>query len=195
MNETLIQDVATIQAGYHAQTAISEDPDGAYRLLQSKDLDNYKHFQINLLTRFSPKRKPQLYLIHKGDILFQSRGITHFAFLVEDDVKNVLAGGSFYILRVKKKNVFPAYLMWWLNQSRAQTYFRLHARESRISFIPKNILMNLPIRIPSLSTQEKVITLAELQKQERILMDKLIAARSRFIEAVCMEAIEGDNVL
>lgn len=193
LKEILIQDVATVQPGYHAQTAVSEDPNGSYRLLQSKDLDINKHFEINYLTCFTPKRKPQLYLIRKGDVLFQSRGTAHFALHLENDLKNVLAGGSFYILRVKTTYLLPSYLAWWLNQSRAQAYFRLHARESRISFIPKSALMNLPIKIPSLGVQEKITTIVKLQKRERILLDQLHSVRARLIEAVCAKSILNDE--
>ena len=103
--------------------------------------------------------------------------------------KNVLVGGSFYILRVKLGNLLSAYLAWWLNQPYAQTYFRLHARESRISFVPKSALSRLPVKVPPLPVQKKIVKIEELQRSERELTDKLLSARARLARAACMMAI------
>ena len=187
----VLNTVVRIKSGYQAKTRIEEDPEGPYRLIQSRDFDPHRHLLVDSLVAFFPKRRPELYLIQKGDVLFQARGMTHFAVCMEEEIENTLAGGAFYILRAKTGEVLPAYLAWWLNQTKAQSFFKMQSRGAWMSFIAKNTLSRLPVQIPSLPIQEKVIKVEALQKREQLLINKLVSTRARLARVICMKAIEN----
>lgn len=190
MTEVALKTVASIQVGYQAKARIKERTRGTHRLIQSKDFDSFHRLRSENLTVFFPERKPEIYSIRKGDILFQARGVVHFAYCIEDDLKDTLAAGSFYILRLRYENLLPQYLAWWLNQSKAQSYFQSQARGAGMSFISKSTLSRLQVQIPPLSVQKKVVKIVTLAKHEQFLLDRLSELRSRLVKAVCIKAIQ-----
>ena len=189
MTKAALKTLTDIQVGYQAKARIKERARGTHRLIQSKDFDSFHRLRFENLTTFFPERKPETYSVRKGDILFQARGVVHFAYCIEDDLKDTLAAGSFYILHLRHENLLPQYLAWWLNQSKAQTYFQSEARGAGISFISKSTLSRLQVQIPPISVQKKVVKIVTLARHEQFLLDRLSERRSRLARAVCMKAI------
>ena len=194
MTEVALKTVAVIQVGYQAKAGIKERARGTHRLIQSKDFDSFYRLRPENLTAFFPERKPETYSVRKGDVLFQARGMAHFACCIEDDLMDTLAAGSFYILRAKNEDLLPQYLAWWLNQSKAQAYFRAQARGSRISFISKETLSRLQIRTPPLSVQEKVVKIVTLARHEQLLLERLSSLRADMVKAICMKAVNSEEL-
>ena len=190
MAKATLKAVADIQVGYQAKARIKKRAQGTHRLIQSKDFDSFHRLRSENLTVFFPERKPEIYSVRKGDILFQARGMVHFAYCIEDDLKDTLAAGSFYILRTKNENLLPQYLAWWLNQSKAQAYFQSQARGAGMSFISKSTLSRLQVQIPPLSVQKKVVKIVTLTRHEQFLLGRLSDLRSRLVKAVCTKAIQ-----
>jgi len=190
MPQVTLETLAKIQVGYQAKSSIQEAAQGKYRLIQSKNFDSFHHLQSNSLITFLPDRKPETYSVSKGDILFQARGVVHFACCIDEELKDTLAAGSFYILHMKNKDLLPQYLAWWLNQAQAQSYFHSQTRGAGISFITKNALSRLKIHIPALSVQEKVIKIIRLAEHEQVLLDRLSSLRAHLAKAVCIQAIQ-----
>ena len=185
-----LKTIAYIQGGYQAKSKIQESKTGTHHLIQGKDFDSSHRLRIEGLTRFSPERKPEIYAVHKGNILFQARGVVHFAYCIENDLKDTLAAASFYILRVTHTKLLPQYLAWWLNQPKAQSYFKSQAGGTGISFVSKSTLSRLQVQIPPLSVQKKVVKIVTLAKHEQFLLDRLSSLRSRLVKAVCIKAIQ-----
>lgn len=192
MTEVTLKKVTTIQVGYQARASIKDEPSAKHRLIQGKDFDSFHRFRCDNLTAFYPERKPEIYSVCKEDILFQARGAVHFAYCIEDDLKDTLAAGSFYILRTTNEDLLPQYLAWWLNQTSAQAYFQSQARGTGMSFISKSTLSRLQVRIPPLSVQKKVVKIVTIAKHEQFLLERLSSLRSRLVKAACMQAIENE---
>ncbi len=190
MTSTFLKTVASIQAGYQAKASIKENVKGTHYLIQTKDFDCLHCLMPDNLTAFFPERKPEIYSVCKGDILFQARGIAHFAGYIEADLKNTLASGSFYILRVKGNEIIPQYLAWWLNQSKAQAWLRAQARGTGISFVSKHTLSRLQVMIPPVSIQKKIVLSVALASREQFLLERLAQTRSRLVKAACLNAIQ-----
>jgi len=192
MTEVALKTIASIQVGYQAKTGIEESVQGTHRLIQSRDFDSFNRLQSGNLIVFFPERKPEPYSVHRGDILFQARGMVHFSYCIEEELENTLVAGSFYILRTKNGDLLPQYLAWWLNQAPAQAYFRAQACRGGISFISKETLSRLRVRIPILSVQKKVVRIVTLDRHERFLLDRLSTLRSDMVKAICMKAVNSE---
>jgi len=189
MKIVLLNKLVKIQMGYQAKTRIHANPQGSHFLIQSKDFNPSHRLQTRHLVPFNPERRPDLYSVQKGDLLFQARGIEHFAYYVNMDLKNTLASSSFYILRIDDNNLLPQFLVWWLNQPPSQTYFRSRASGTGISYVSKSILSRLEVRIPPRSVQEKIVKIDTLARQEKDLFDKLSERRRLLINAMCRKQI------
>jgi len=190
MPSVALKEVASIQVGYPAKGKIREVVEGTHHLIQSKDFDSSHRLRIEKLISFLPERKPELYSVRYGDILFQARGTVHFAHCIEYDLKNTLAAGSFYILRIRNKSLVPQYLAWWMNQPRTQAWFMSHAGGSGISFISKSTLSCLYVQVPPLPDQKKVVKIAALVQHEKHLLDRLARARAQLANTICLTAIQ-----
>ena len=185
-----LKSIVDIQVGYQAKARIKERVRGTHRLIQSKNFDSLHQLQAEGLITFFPERNPEIYSVGKEDILFQARGIEHFAHCIEDALKDTLAAGSFYILRMQSEDLLPQYLAWWLNQSKAQAWLRAQARGTGISFVSKHILSRLRVRIPPISIQKKVVKIVTLASREQFLLERLAQTRSRLVKAACLKAIQ-----
>ena len=194
MKSVVLKLIADIQVGYQAKAGIKERVQGTHRLIQSKDFDSSHRVHSEDLLAFCPERNPEIYSVRKEDVLFQARGVEHFAHYIEDDLKDTLAAGSFYILRLQSEDLLPQYLAWWLNQSKAQAWLRAQARGTGISFVSKHTLSHLQVRIPPLSIQKKVVKIVTLARREQFLLDKLAQTRSRLVKAACLKAIQEQEI-
>jgi len=190
MKSLKLGNIADIQVGYQARARVVNEIDGSHKLIQGKDFNEEGIFLLDNLISFSPERKPSIYEVQKGDILLQSRGIKHSVYFIDKYMKNTLAAGSFYIIRVKSKEVLPAYIYWYLNQQDAQSFLDAHAGGATISFIPKKAIMELEVKIPQKTKQENIKEIMKLWKKERKLRDALSVLRSKLITSVCLKSIE-----
>ena len=181
--------ISEIQVGFQSREGIHSNPEGSHFLVQARDLNKYHQVQWSALTRFSPSGSTDKYELARDDILFLAKGQGNFSCLIDHEVKATLASNSFYILRASSENILPAYLAWWLNQSPAQEYIRLHRGGSSLPFITISLLTKLEITVPTFEIQKKVVELDKLQKREAKLTEVYLAKKSALIEALCLNAI------
>ena len=96
---------------------------------------------------------------------------------------NCVASTSFLVLRIiDKGNVLPAYVSWFLNLSSTQQILMQQAIGTSIKSIPKNVLAEIEIPIPSVEKQKKCLVLAKLYKREQSLYKSIIEKRSQLLE-------------
>jgi len=184
-----LSELCTIKVGYQSRTKIVEVPDGTHRIIQGRDFSSIDHLNYISLALIKPERKPEPYTVTQNDILFQARGINHFAYCIEDDFNNTLAGNSFYIINPNVELVLPQYLAWFLNQQSILKYLQSEAGGSIISFISKRTLSRLKVEIPPLNVQKKIGAVQTLLKREAQLKTEISILKSNLIYAVCLNAV------
>jgi len=182
--------IADIQVGYQARSGIQNESDGTYRLIQGKDFDSSHNLKIDNIKRFNPERIPQIYSVIKGDILFQARGLEHFAYCLTDSLENTVAAGTFYIIRVKNNNVLPRYLAWWINQVPARSYLQSQAGETSISYVSKFTISKLTVKIPPIEVQANIVKVMALWQCEKELHDQYENLKDRMINKICLKSFE-----
>ncbi|WP_207509933.1 restriction endonuclease subunit S [Telluribacter humicola] len=99
--------------------------------------------------------------IRPDDILLMGKGSRHSAIFYREKYPRAVASAAFYILRVNEPDVvLPEFLACYLNQPGTQTL--LDRRVSSSATVPtlnKKDLLDLPIPIPSMDTQRRLINL------------------------------------
>ena len=182
--------LADIQVGYQARKGIKSDAGGRFKILQGKDVISPQYVAFENIMKFNPDGSPDNYLIKSGDVLFQSRGSNHYAVYIPVIEENVVASGSFYIIRVNVDNVLPSYLAWWLNQGKAQSYFEATAGGTRISFVSIKALSEICVKVPALDVQKTMENTLELWQHELLLYKKMAEKKEQLVKAIFMKAIE-----
>lgn len=183
--------VATVRPGYLNRSRIEPDPQGTHLLIQGKDISEDSDLLLNQATRFSPKREPALYAVNRGDTLVVARGQPHTAHSIEQDLENVLAAATFYIVRPTDKRVSARFLTWWLNLPEIQAEIDSRSRGTNIAYVRRKAIEELEILLPPLPTQHRIAQAVTLWRRIRSIQSQIDARREQYIQAVCRQAIHG----
>jgi len=155
--------IANIQSGYLSRKKVEPDKDGSHFLLQARDVDsNNLSCSPDTLVQFNPDLSKKDWVLQSSDILFMARGTKNYSVLIEDLPDSVLAAGCFFILRVKREDVLPEFLWWYLN---------------------------LPA--PSMEIQKNIIETNRLMRTEQELLTVLAMKRKVLASGVCLEAVKN----
>ena len=183
-----LRDIAEFRIGYQFRGKVVPDPAGTVRVVQIKDVDADLRITVADLMTVTLDR-PEPYLIQPGDVLFLSRGHRLYATLVPEVELNTIATGYFFILRPNNRVVLPEYLAWSLNQPGFQDALRPYHRGTHIPMVSRTDVENLPIQVPPLQVQGRVLKLNELLDQERRLFAAIQEKRSLLVQAVSHKLI------
>lgn len=183
-----ISELSAIFPGYLSRKRIDDSTDGSHHLVQLKDFSPDRTvLDTSNLSRFSPDRISSERNLKNGDVLYLSKGANNFAFAVRNLPKPTLAASYFFVLR-PTETILPDYLAWILNQNTSKAEVtRQVASGARIPVVRKSVLEELPIPLPPLETQQKIIELAGLQRREQELMQELMQANEELYSAVCQK--------
>lgn len=125
-----------------------------------------------------------------GDILFAARGSRNYAALVERCPEHTVASPHFFIIRVKREDVLPEYLVWFLNQVPTSRYFQREAEGSRTLSIRRSVLENTPIAVPSLERQQQIVALQATLRREQQIAEQLVRNGETMMDAIAADLLK-----
>lgn len=171
---------AEILSGYPFRSRIEYTPDGDVSVIQIGDLDMLVHEKLMRVRDIEPK---QHYFVRQGDVLLVARGIQHRAVWISRHLPKTIAVSNFFLIRMKKKDVLPAYLAWYLNSQPAQYFFQRHRMGSNILSLQKRDLEHLEVPVPPVGIQERIGRVYSLMLREKVLIATVQEQRERLLEA------------
>jgi len=186
--KTTIKKIANIWVGYQPKGRTEHDADGTHRFIQIKDFQEDGSIDFGCLPRVVPDRDPGRLQVQNGDVLFSARGKYNTSYVLNGVPGNVLAGGNFFVVRLKKGTILPEYLAWFLNQPVTQDEIKSRMMGTNIPYISKGAFADLEVQVPTLETQEKICELIRLHRQEQRLLTQLATKREQLVQAVCYRA-------
>jgi restriction endonuclease S subunit len=188
--EILLKEIADIKAGYSFRETIPVSENGNYRVIQIKDVD-YRGFvsSDDLVKAAVDSIKPE-YLTLRGDVLFTSRGANRRAATIDETAAGAIFVSQLYALKIKTDTVIPEYLAWYLNQRPAQDFFEANASGSYIQNIRHDVLAQLPVILPPVETQRRIIKIYRLGLREREVAEKILEKRRQVVEKTLLELIK-----
>jgi hypothetical protein len=173
-----LDELADIRLGYPFRGGIPEVPDGAVRVVQTRDVsrDGLKAQDQWLITQLEGRKQPDWLL--DQDVLFAARGTNTYAAVVTTPPPQTVCSPHLYVIRIRSpRRILPAFLAWQLNQPPAQRYLRQSAEGSHQLSIRRAVLSEIPIRIPTLEQQRTIIRLERAALAERDALQALIKNR------------------
>jgi Type I restriction modification DNA specificity domain len=187
--EAKVKEISEIrQAGFAFRGRIEAVSDGQYQVLQIKDIGQNNEILSDSLIRANANVRP-IHLVKKDDVLFASRGANRRAAFVENEMPNTIFIAQIFALRGLDQIINPAYLAWFINQKPAQDYLEFNSSGSHIQNITIEVFENLPVIIPPLETQRKIVEIHHLWLREKELVKQISEKRSQVIEKVLLSAI------
>ena len=174
-----------ITDGTH-QTPVYSDK--GYIFLSSKnvtsgviDWENVKYISEDLHNELYARIKPQM-----DDILLAKNGTTGIAALVDrDEIFDIYV--SLALIRPDKNKVLPQYLLYAINSSKSQKFFKSNLKGIGVPNLHLTHIRETPIKIYSLPEQSQIVErlryvddLLRKYTQKLSTLDNLV--KSRFIE-------------
>jgi len=169
-----------IRAGYPFRGTIPEEREGPVHAVQMKDLDPLRGIDWRgvIRTRLSGRRDADW--LAPEDLLFVARGSRFHATCVGELPGPAVCGPHLFHLRIKPgRALLPAFLAWQINQAPFQRALQRAAEGSSQRSVRRPVLESLPIGLPPMADQERIVELARLAQRELQLQDLLIRNRER----------------
>jgi restriction endonuclease S subunit len=176
-----LKNITNIQMGFTFRSKIESASKGI-RVIQMRDLtnDNRVSFEESLLTENIDVKESHMLI--KDDILFRSRGyIFNSAIVSMKPEKTVAASPLVRIRIIDTKTVMPEYLLWFLNENKAQSYFNKCQEGTAQKMVSIGALKELELNIPSIEKQKSIIEISSLRKKEKDLSLKLFDLKDKYI--------------
>ena len=191
LNDVLLND--GLFSGYSFREKIDHNPEGDIGILQMKDIENnYLNFDyqnIDKVKDFSFKDK---FFLNKGDVLFVSKGVNNYAISIEKIDFPIIASATFFVIRVNENKILSDYLAWYMNQSEAQNYFSEKKAGTYVPNLKKQDILELPLNVPPLKTQNAIAQTAKLLNQEIAILEKIKTNRKELIQTQLINLINND---
>lgn len=173
-----LKDLSSTKSGYPFRGSIEEELEGEVAVVQIKNVDTETGIDWKNLTRthLTGRRKPDL--LRRGDILFIAQGIRNIAVCVDETDVDTVCSPHFFLIRLKPwVRLLPEFLAWQINQVPAQRYLSASATGSYITGIRRWELENLPVSVPDIEMQKKVVTFYKAAVREKKLLLDMIENR------------------
>jgi restriction endonuclease S subunit len=188
-----LKDIAKVQMGYPFRSRLEFSLNGNLRVIQMKDLGTDEQVDCESIQKIDMESCDKKHFIRKGDLVFRSRGMRNTVAIINDEIKNTIVAAPLYRIRVKTDNVLPEYLWWYINLERSQHYLRTRLEGTHGGMISRPALENLPVDVPPLETQKKIIEIFKLHHHRQELEKKRIDMQERELTALLMSFIKGGN--
>lgn len=164
-------------------------PDGSISYLHAKHFDELGNLVSLPTPELEEDRLVAKHLLRSGDVLFAAKGARNFATVYTSEIPAV-ASTTFFVLSCDKSQLLPEYLAWKLNQPSTLNLLHRSAIGSSLVSIPKMLLEDIEITIPSIEKQQLVIEIDRLSKKENDLRTRIAELRQEKIRQQIAGAVK-----
>ena len=185
-----LKDLSIINPGYPFRGRIDDGAGGEISVVQIKNVnaETGVDWENLIRTRITGRRKPDL--LRRGDVLFIAQGIRNIAVCVDKTDVDTVCSPHFFLIRLKPWiRLLPEFLSWQINQVSAQRYLSASATGSYITGIRRRELEDLPVSVPDIEMQRKVVTFHKAVVREKKLLLDMIENRNRQMRALAGVAL------
>lgn len=188
-----LNQIASVQMGYPFRSRLERDNKGNVSVIQMKDITENGRFDSDNLIRINVNHIGERHLIKMGDIVLRSRGQTNKCALINKDTSVTVVTAPLLVIRIPGNSVLPAYLAWYINQTTTQNYLANHARGTSVPMINKQVVEQLPVTVPSVECQQKIVYLNDMVEKEQDLLKQLAMKREQYLSQLLMQLLQGEN--
>lgn len=182
-----LADLADVQAGHPFRGSVPEDVEGKAFAIQMRDVSPDGRVAWEGLVKTSLDGRKSPVWLRPGDILFVARGARNYALSLEDVPVTAVCSQYFFLLRVKSTGLLPEFLAWQINRVPAQRYLTKNAEGTDQLSIRRGVLEALPIAVPPLEQQHRIVALAKDAGRERQILETLIQNREQQLDALALD--------
>lgn len=180
-----LKSLAKIRMGatLRGRDATRPDPNGSCRVIRIGDIKDDGSFGNRDFPRIEPNETLDDSLFLKpGDVLFPNRGLRTTAAVFDEDDSRMIVGAQFYVLHPDGSRILPEFLAWSLRTSEAVRHFASRRKGTLVQTLQRIDIEELPIALPPLAIQEKIVAIYQLSLEADALEHRLAELRSIHLE-------------
>ena len=190
-NTYLLKDIADIRTGYSFRAKLEPDSEGNILVVQLKELSDKNTIDISTAVKINMQNVSENYLLQKGDLVFRSRGMDSTAAIMDISADDVILSAPFQRIRLQDTSkIIPEYLLWYINSKDAQSYFSTNKTGTSVSMISTAVLADLPVIVPLVEIQKKIVEINTLSEREIELQEELIKKKKLLTETILLKTLE-----
>lgn len=193
VQKTSLSALCTVSTGWSFRGRIDPTDGAKTAVVQMRDTaPSGVDWASCVRTEVTGRREPDW--LRPGDILFPARGNVSLAVLIDARIGSLqaVAAPHFFVLRTRRSDVLPAWLVWWLNQEPAQRYLEQQAQSSTlVRNIARPALESVPVALPPLSRQEQIVELACAMQREEALLHRLRQTSQQIMTGLARDLLAG----
>jgi hypothetical protein len=184
--------ICQFQSGFTVRGKLDPQPEFGQLAMQLRDLREDGSIDLAGVQRFNLDLQVDRYALQPGDVVFRSRGLPNFGYVVNAGMAEpIVALLPLIILRPNASLVAPDYLAWAINQPDAQRQIDAEAQGQSLRMIPKSSLEGITIPVPNLPTQRAIVEVARLASKEAALLHQLAERRTQFTGRVLADLAQA----
>lgn len=189
-----VSDVADIQGGLVLSRKEARHPDEdlfRYKRLTLRALDEYGIIHDDELEEFFAREELDPALFTKNKDVLIRLFYPLCPVLVDESKEKLLMPSQLAALRIKNELVLPGYLSLYLAQKEIQDRIQKIESGSMQRAVKISTIMNLPIVLPDMETQRKVIQIDTLRRNKEQMYKDLIEQERILTQSVIGRIIGG----
>lgn len=191
----MLKHFVEIQGGFPFRSGIQPEPSGSVLAVQMRDLQPDKPVDWDSVVRTDLEGRREADWLRDGDVLFVAKGTRYFAACLTGVPGRTVSSPHMYVLRVlAPARLMPEFLAWQINQRPAQQYLDKAAVGTNQLSIRRAALESMPLAVPPLEQQGKLLAMAETARQERAALQKLIDNRQQQLDAIARDLLRRNQV-
>lgn len=198
MNQKMkLSEIVSIRSGMVVPKTVNNDEnqltDAFVRMIGTSDYDDDGNLRKNLEANVLIKPAIEKNFLQPNEILFNAKGRRFFAALFRNEYSFTIASASFLVLTIKNKSIVPQFLAWYLNHPETLRAFDYKMTTQNIPSITKQELGDLEIIIPNFETQNQIIELDFLKKNQIAVQRELITLKENLINATTYKKLTNEQ--
>jgi hypothetical protein len=186
-----LQEAAEIQMGYSFRSKLIGQQDSNIAVIQMKDLTDTNVVNTSSLLKTYLAKFDDRHLIEKSDLIFRSRGQKNTVVIMNKELQNAVLAAPLLRIRIKKEEVLPEYLLWFINNPESQRWFSARREGSHGGMINKKALEEFEVLIPSLYRQKEILEISNLMMGEEQIMDRLSVLQKKYNSHLLLKIAKG----
>jgi hypothetical protein len=177
-----LSDLASISTGIAFRSRVEAEPDGAITVIQARDIADNGTISLESAAKVSRVPGSLGSFLQALDVLLQPRGAGLSVGLLRTTETQVVAAAPLLSIRCDHTKLLPEFLVHYLQMAGSQELLRSAATGTYIPQIPRTAIENLPLDLPDLQTQKKLVELAQMERREADLSARLHQMRGQLFE-------------
>ena len=186
-----LSDFVELRAGHSFRGSVPASVDGNAYALQMRDVSPDAGVAWGGLVRTELDTRKSPDWLQRGDVIFVARGMRNYALCMDEVSKPTVCSQYFFLLRVKSSPpsppLMPEFLAWQINRAPAQCYLIKNAEGSDQLSIRRGVLEDLPLVVPPIEQQQRIVALSNVARRERQLLEQLILNGEKQLDALAYE--------